>query len=75
LLQKKRVKDDKSLVSVAQLYSEPDFARQFSYQWGDNPPDFVDNGKYTKTQSVALGYFEDGRTARMEAFVKSKILE
>lgn len=63
------------MAHVAQGYSEPEFARDFSYEWGQNPPDFVDDGKYTKAQSVGLGYFEDGRFTEVETFVRNKILE
>ncbi|KAH6890055.1 hypothetical protein BKA70DRAFT_874808 [Coprinopsis sp. MPI-PUGE-AT-0042] len=69
------VRDDKALKSVAQEYSKSEFARSFSYQWGQNPPDFVNNGQYTRAQSAMLAYFEDGKTGQMEAFVRNKILE
>ncbi|KAH6903423.1 hypothetical protein BKA70DRAFT_1300949 [Coprinopsis sp. MPI-PUGE-AT-0042] len=63
------------LANGKQSYSKQEFARDFSYQWGQNPPDFVDDGQYTMAQSVALAYFEDGKTDKMESFVRNKILE
>ncbi|KDR76809.1 hypothetical protein GALMADRAFT_210663 [Galerina marginata CBS 339.88] len=70
----KSITDDKLLAQALGPFTGKYFEDQFNYQWGQNPPDFTDDGTYLKANSEALGYFEDENTSGVESFVKDTLL-